>query len=68
MPRECKVIQHAREKFSCRACEVISRPPGAIPSDLMWTCQARLWRTSCSPSTGFTCRSIGRAELTWMRA
>ncbi|MBI3678275.1 MAG: IS66 family transposase [Proteobacteria bacterium] len=27
IPRRWKVIQHVREKFSCRACEKISQPP-----------------------------------------
>jgi transposase len=27
VPRQWKVIQHVREKFSCRACEAISQPP-----------------------------------------
>ena len=27
IPRQWKVIQHVHEKFSCRACEVISQPP-----------------------------------------
>jgi transposase len=27
IPRRWKVIQHIREKFSCRACEAISQPP-----------------------------------------
>jgi transposase len=27
VPRQWKVIQHVREKFSCRACETISQPP-----------------------------------------
>lgn len=27
IPRQWKVIQHVREKFSCRACERISQPP-----------------------------------------
>lgn len=27
IPRRWKVIQHVREKFSCRACEAISQPP-----------------------------------------
>jgi len=26
-PRQWKVIQHVREKFSCRACETITQPP-----------------------------------------
>jgi transposase len=27
IPRQWKVIQHVREKFSCRGCEAISQPP-----------------------------------------
>jgi transposase len=27
IPRQWKVIQHVREKFSCRTCEAISQPP-----------------------------------------
>jgi transposase len=27
IPRQWKVIQHVRQKFSCRACEAISQPP-----------------------------------------
>lgn len=27
IPRQWKVIQHVREKFSCRACEAINQPP-----------------------------------------
>jgi transposase len=27
VPRQWKVIQHVREKFSCRACEAINQPP-----------------------------------------
>jgi transposase len=27
VPRQWKVLQHVREKFSCRACEAISQPP-----------------------------------------
>jgi transposase len=27
IPRQWKVIQYVREKFSCRACEAISQPP-----------------------------------------
>ena len=27
IPRQWKVIQHVREKFSCRSCETISQPP-----------------------------------------
>jgi hypothetical protein len=27
IPRQWKVIQHVRDKFSCRACEAITQPP-----------------------------------------
>src|SRR5579859_2152289 len=29
IPRQWKVVQHVREKFSCRACEAISQPPAS---------------------------------------
>jgi transposase len=32
IPRQWKVIQHVREKFSCRACEAITAAAGALPS------------------------------------
>nr|WP_316182099.1 IS66 family transposase zinc-finger binding domain-containing protein [Bradyrhizobium sp. SZCCHNRI1009] len=31
VPRQWKVIQHVREKFSCRACEAITQPPAPFP-------------------------------------
>ena len=27
MPRRWKVVEHVREKVSCRACEAVSQPP-----------------------------------------
>jgi transposase len=30
IPRRWKVIQHVREKFSCRSCEAISQPPAPL--------------------------------------
>jgi len=33
VPRQWKVIQHVREKLSCRLCEKITQPPGAVASD-----------------------------------
>ena len=33
IPRQWKVIQHVREKFSCRACEAITQAAGALASD-----------------------------------
>ena len=29
VPRQWKVIQHVREKFSCRSCESITQPPAS---------------------------------------
>ena len=31
IPRQWKVIQTVREKFTCRDCEKLSQPPGAVP-------------------------------------
>ena len=31
IPRQWKVIQHVREKFSSRACEAITQPPAPSP-------------------------------------
>jgi transposase len=31
VPRQWKVIQHVREKFSCRTCEKITQPPAPAP-------------------------------------
>jgi transposase len=63
IPRQWKVIQHVREKFSCRACEKISQPPAP------WHTRSRAgeparacWHTFCSPSMACTCRSIARAR------
>jgi transposase len=50
IPRQWKVIQHVREKFSCRACEVISQPPA--PSHPI--ARGRAGHTACErrrPST-----------------
>src|SRR3989475_13050366 len=33
IPKSWKVIQHVREKFTCRDCEKISQAPGAVPCD-----------------------------------
>ena len=61
VPRQWKVIQHVREKFSCRACEAITQPP-APPIRLRAGAPApSCWLISCSPSTVCTCRSIARA-------
>ncbi len=33
-PRRWKVVEHVREKVSCRACEAVSQPPAPLASDL----------------------------------
>jgi len=45
VPRQWKVLQHVREKFSCRACEAIAQPPApahpiarAAPGPACWPC------------------------------
>ena len=45
IPRQWKVIQTVREKFTCRACEKISQPSGAVPPDAAGAGLARTcWR------------------------
>jgi transposase len=40
IPRQWKVIQTVRERFSCRECETIARPPGAVPRHPARLCRA----------------------------
>ena len=40
IPRQWKVIQTVREKFSCRECETISAAAGAVPCDAARLCRA----------------------------
>jgi transposase len=66
VPRQWKVIQHVREKFSCRSCESITQPPapfhpiarGRAGPQLL----AHVLFTAC------TCRSTGRAPRMRARA
>ena len=37
IPRQWKVIQHVREKFSCRSCEAITQPPAPSHPICAWT-------------------------------
>jgi len=39
IPRQWKVIQTVREKFSCRDCETINPAAGTIPRDAPWLCR-----------------------------
>jgi transposase len=51
------VIQHVREKFSCRACEAISQPPAPSHPIARGRAGAKLIAHICSPNTACTCRS-----------
>ena len=42
VPRQRKVIQHVRERFSCRACEAISQPPAPFHPIARWRAGPRL--------------------------
>jgi transposase len=44
VPRQWKVVQHVREKFTCRDCEKISQAPGRS-----MCCRAALRARACSP-------------------
>src|SRR6185436_16914277 len=59
VPRQWKVIQHVREKLSCRSCEKIAQPPA--PSH-------PIARGRCSASTASICRSPGRPPPMLARA
>jgi transposase len=75
VPRQWKVIQHVREKFSCRSCESIAQPPA--PSHPIARGRAgpdnctsyRHWRTSgaASPSaaSGHTTPLLGQGRPRW---
>ena len=52
IPRQWKVIQHVREKFSCRDCETDQPGAGAVPCDRRAAGPARAcWRCWCSKSS-----------------
>jgi len=63
IPRQWKVIQHVREKFSCRACEAITQPPA--PSHPIARCRStgRAQHTPVKASIS-TCR---RSPTGWVR-
>ena len=62
VPRQWKVIQHVREKFSCRSCEAITQPPAPSHPIARGRAGPGLWPTSCSPSMACICRSIARHD------
>ena len=53
IPRQWKVIQHVREKFSCRACEAITQPPAPSHpiargrADIAFVCRSAAGREFC---------------------
>ena len=61
IPRQWKVIQHVREKFSCRDCEAITQPPAPSHPIARGWAGPRLLAMCCSPSTACICRSTVRA-------
>jgi len=67
VPASWKVIQHVREKFSCRSCETIAQTPA--PSHPIARGRARADAaspTSCSANTACICRS-NRQSMTYRR-
>jgi len=62
IPRQWKVIQHVREKFSCRACEAISQPPAPSHPIARGRAGPKLLPTSCSPSMACICRLTVKAR------
>ena len=68
VPRRWKVIQHVREKFSCRSCESSTQPPA--PSHPIARGRAGLGCSGmcCSGSTACICRSTARAQPKHTRA
>jgi transposase len=64
VPRQWKVIQHVREKFSCRSCEwAFAKQSALSPSRRHRRIRLRAaapgracWRMCCSPSTACICR------------
>ena len=63
IPAQWKVIQHVREKWTCRACEAIAQPPPRRTRSRADVPARSCWRRSCSANTARTCHSTGRANL-----
>jgi transposase len=68
VPAQWKVIQHVREKFSCRKCEAITQPPAHRTPSPAAAPGRSCWLKFCLASTGRICRSTGRARSTPRRA
>jgi transposase len=63
IPRQWKVIQHVREKFSCRTCEAISQPPAHHTRSRAGERGRSCSPISCSLSMACTCRSTGKSAV-----
>jgi transposase len=68
IPRQSKVIQHVREKYSCRTCEAITQRRRPRLRSRAGAPDRHCWHTSCSRSMGCICRSTARARSTRVRA
>src|SRR4249920_2984131 len=68
IPRQWKVIQHVREKFSCRACEAITQPPAPSHPIALGAPDRSCSPISCSLNMACICRSTGRAQHTPVKA
>jgi len=56
VPRQWKVIQTVREKFSCRSCETITQPPAPFHPIARGRAGPQLLAISWRPSSASTCR------------
>jgi transposase IS66-like protein len=68
VPRQWKVIQHVREKYSCRSCETITQPPAPSHPIARGRAGPGCWRTCCSARTGCICpamRPLATGRRNW---
>ena len=68
IPRQWKVIQTVREKFSCRSCEKIAQPPAPFHPIARGRAAPDCWRWSSTTSTVITSRSTGRVRASPAKA
>ena len=59
VPRQWNVIQHVREKFSCRSCESITQPPASSHPIARGRAGAGLLAMCCSLNAACICRLTG---------
>jgi transposase len=68
IPRRWKVIEHVREKFSCRSCESITQPPAPSHPIARGRAGAGLLAHVLFSKTACICRSTARAQLSRAKA